>query len=109
LREDQFYTIFTTRCYSNHRFAYDGLKRQRLNTPYVRSKDGNLQPCSWEDALISVAGELHAKSPSDMAVVAGGFVDAETLVATKDLFNRLGCDNLFTEEGFPNAGAGFVV
>lgn len=41
-----------------------------------------------------------------MAVVAGNFVDAETLVATKDLFNRLSCENLFTEEGFPNSGAG---
>lgn len=41
-----------------------------------------------------------------MAVVAGNFVDAETLVATKDLFNRMGCENLYTEEGFPNAGAG---
>jgi len=88
------------------RFAYDGLKRQRLNTPYIRGQDGNLQPCGWEDALVATAGELHACAPGDMAVVAGNFVDAETLVATKDLFNRMGCENLYTEEGFPNAGAG---
>ena len=84
------------------------MKRQRLNTPYVRNKDGNLEPCSWEDALVAVAGELHATSPSDIAVVAGNFVDAETLVATKDLFNKIGCENLYTEEGFPNVGAGLV-
>ena len=27
--------------------------------------------------------------------------DAEALVALKDLFNRLGCENLCTEESFP--------
>ena len=82
------------------------MKRQRLNTPYIRNQDGNLQPSGWEDALVEVAGELHATSPQEIAVVAGNFVDAETLVATKDLLNRFGCENLFTEEGFPNSGAG---
>ena len=36
-----------------------------------------------------------------MAVVAGGFACAESLTAVKDLMNRLGCENLFTEERFP--------
>ena len=79
-----------------------------MNTPYIRNKDGNLEPCTWEDALVAVAGQLHATSSSDVAVVAGNFVDAETLVATKDLFNKMGCENLHTEEGFPNIGAGLV-
>lgn len=74
----------------------------------MRGDDGNLHPCGWEDALVAVASKLHSAKGNDMAVVAGNFVDAETLVATKDLFNKMGCENLFTEEGFPNSGAGFV-
>jgi len=88
------------------RFAYDGLKRQRLTTPYVKGANGNLKPCGWEEALVTVAQKLNTTAGTDMAVVAGGLVDTETLVAVKDLFNRYNCENLFTEEGFPNAGAG---
>jgi len=88
------------------RFSYDGLKRQRLNTPYVKGKDGNLKPCGWEDALVHVAKKMNSIAGEDLAVVAGGMVDAETLVAVKDLFNKYNCENVFTEEGFPNSGAG---
>lgn len=88
------------------RFAYDGLKRQRLTSPYVRGSDGNLKACGWEEALVEVASRLHSVKGEEMAVVAGGMVDAETLVAVKDLLNRFNCDNMFTEEGFPNSGAG---
>ena len=59
------------------RFACDGLKRQRLTTPMLKGKDGNLAPVSWEDALVSVAKMLDS-TPSDLiAAVAGGLVDAE--------------------------------
>ena len=88
------------------RFAYDGLKRQRLTTPYIKGEDGNLKACGWEEALINVAAKLHSVDGSDMAIVAGGLVDTETLVAAKDLFNMYNCENIFTEEGFPNSGAG---
>ena len=41
-----------------------------------------------------------------MAAVVGGLVDVESVVALKDMFNRLGSDNLYTEESFPTEGAG---
>lgn len=44
----------------------------------------------------------------DVAAIAGGMVDAETLVALKDLINRLNSDALCTEEIFPMTGAGYV-
>uniref|UniRef100_A0A8C2QR70 NADH-ubiquinone oxidoreductase 75 kDa subunit, mitochondrial n=1 Tax=Capra hircus TaxID=9925 RepID=A0A8C2QR70_CAPHI len=65
------------------RFAYDGLKRQRLTEPMLQSCQGN-----------------------DVAAVAGGLVDAEALIALKDLLNRVDSDTLCTEEVFPTAGAG---
>ena len=90
------------------RFAYDGLKRQRLTTPMLKDESGNLAPCSWEDALVSVAQKMASVKGEEMAAVAGGLVDAETLVAMKDLLNRFGSEGLHTEEGFASDGAGWV-
>ncbi|XP_048341354.1 NADH-ubiquinone oxidoreductase 75 kDa subunit, mitochondrial [Sphaerodactylus townsendi] len=88
------------------RFAYDGLKRQRLIEPMVRNEDGLFTYSSWEDALSRVAGALQGSQGNEVAAIAGGLVDAEALVALKDLLNRVNSDNLCTEEVFPTAGAG---
>ncbi|CAL8344766.1 unnamed protein product [Boreogadus saida] len=89
------------------RFAYDGLKRQRLTQPMVRrSASGQLVATSWEDVLTRVAGALQAADGREIAAVVGGLVDAEALVALKDMLNRLNSDTLCTEEAFPMAGAG---
>eukprot|EP00112_Aurelia_sp_Birch-Aquarium-sp1_P000914 Seg109.4 transcript_id=Seg109.4/GoldUCD/mRNA.D3Y31 product="NADH-ubiquinone oxidoreductase 75 kDa subunit mitochondrial" protein_id=Seg109.4/GoldUCD/D3Y31 len=88
------------------RFAYDGLKRQRLTTPMIRGEDGNLTPCSWEEALVEVASKMHSVHANEMAAVTGGLSDAESLVSLKDLLHTFNSDNLYTEEGFPNSGAG---
>jgi len=83
------------------RFSYDGLKYQRLTQPFVKDESGNLTKCNWEDALTAVSNELSSVDGSEISVVAGGLACAESLTATKDLMNRLGCENLFTEERFP--------
>ncbi|XP_040297534.1 NADH-ubiquinone oxidoreductase 75 kDa subunit, mitochondrial [Bufo bufo] len=88
------------------RFAYDGLKRQRLTQPMVKDDQGYLVQTSWEDGLTKVAGVLQSVQGKDIAAIAGGLVDAEALVALKDLLNRLNSDALCTEEIFPNSGAG---
>ena len=44
-------------------------------------------------------------TPSDqIAALAGGLADAESLMALKDLLNRLGSETLCTEEIFPEVG-----
>lgn len=88
------------------RFACDGLKRQRLTTPMIKDAQGNLSACSWEDALIAVASQMQNLSGGEIAAVAGGMADAESLVALKDLFNMCGSEGLYTEEGFPVSGSG---
>ncbi|MBN3296752.1 NDUS1 oxidoreductase, partial [Amia calva] len=88
------------------RFAYDGLKRQRLTQPMVKDPSGQLVPALWEDVLTRVAAVLQGAQGMDIAAIAGGLVDAEALVSLKDLLNRLNSDNLCTEELFPMAGAG---
>jgi len=88
------------------RFAYDGLKRQRLTAPMLKNREGYLVPCDWEDALSVVAervGRVH--SGSKMAALAGRFCDAEGLMALKDFMNQLGCETVCVEEQFPNVGA----
>ena len=44
-----------------------------------------------------------------MGALAGGQADAEALIALKDFMNRLGCENLCTEEIFPMDAAGSVL
>ncbi|XP_044073861.1 NADH-ubiquinone oxidoreductase 75 kDa subunit, mitochondrial-like isoform X2 [Siniperca chuatsi] len=88
------------------RFAYDGLKRQRLTQPLVKNESGQLVPTTWEDVLTRAAGALQGVEGNDVAAVVGGLVDAEALISLKDLLNRLNSDNLCTEEVFPMAGAG---
>ena len=91
------------------RFSYDGLRRQRLITPMVRDSNGLLKPCDWDDALYTIADKLSARrsGASDLAALAGSLVDAEALVALKDLMNHLGSENVFIEEAFPTQGAGY--
>ncbi|KAK2564856.1 NADH-ubiquinone oxidoreductase 75 kDa subunit [Acropora cervicornis] len=88
------------------RFSYDGLKCQRLTKPMVKDESRNLVPCSWEDALVEVAQKLTHLNGNDIAAVAGGFADAEALVALKDLLNSFDSEGLYIEEGFPSSGAG---
>jgi len=88
------------------RFACDGLKRQRLTTPMIKGPDGNLMSVSWEDAIVTVAKMLDSAPADNIAAVAGGQCDAESLLALKDLFNRLGSEAVCTEEIFPNEATG---
>ncbi len=76
------------------RFAIDGLKRQRLDTPYVRGADGKLKPSNWDAALRVVADRIKATDPAKLAVIAGDQVDCETMYAAKALFGGLGVTSL---------------
>ncbi|MDE0385682.1 MAG: NADH-quinone oxidoreductase subunit NuoG [Defluviicoccus sp.] len=71
------------------RFACDGLRRQRLDTPYVRS-DGRLAPASWAEALCAVAERLDGTAPQRMAAIAGDLACCESMAMLKDLFAALG-------------------
>ena len=55
----------------------------------------------WEDVIITTAKVLDSTPGDRMAALVGGMADAEALVALKDLFNRLGCEELCTESSFP--------
>ncbi|CAG5078793.1 Similar to NDUFS1: NADH-ubiquinone oxidoreductase 75 kDa subunit, partial [Cotesia congregata] len=87
------------------RFACDGLKRQRLITPMVRTQ-GKLENVEWESALMAAAQGLQNVPKDKTAVIAGKLADAESLVVLKDLVNKLGGEALATEQSYPTDGAG---
>jgi NADH dehydrogenase (ubiquinone) Fe-S protein 1 len=77
------------------RFACDGLKTQRLTMPLVR-REGKFEPATWEQALSEVGHAFATLAPkgNEFKAIAGELTEVESLVAMKDLANKLGSDNL---------------
>jgi NADH dehydrogenase (ubiquinone) Fe-S protein 1 len=80
------------------RYAYDGLKTQRLTVPLIKT-DGKFQPATWAEALTAVAEGLKQSGAknNEIKAIAGALADTESLVALKDLINKLGSDNTALE------------
>src|ERR1700726_3647982 len=66
------------------RFAIDGLKRRRLDRPWVRI-GGKLQAGSWQDAFTAIATKLRGMGGERIGAIAGDLCDAESMLALKDL------------------------
>lgn len=75
------------------RFACDGLRNQRLDTPYVRNK-GKLEPASWDDAFAVIAKKLKKLQGNQIAALAGNLADVEAMFALKSLMKQLGSPNI---------------
>ena len=76
------------------RYAIDGLRRQRLDQPYLRGANGSLHPASWDDAFKAMAAKLKKAKSSTIAAIAGNLADAESMFALKTLMQRLGSVNI---------------
>ena len=75
------------------RYACDGLRRQRLDTPYIR-KGGKLVPASWAEAFAAIAAKLKNAKPEKIAAIVGDLAAAEEVKALKDLMQKLEVKNL---------------
>ncbi len=76
------------------RYACDGLKYQRLDTPYIRSND-SFKKISWEDAYETLTNKIKSTNPDQIGCVTGDLTNMETLFSVKELFNKiLNCKNL---------------
>src|SRR3954465_11243771 len=75
------------------RFSFDGLKRRRLDRPWGKV-DGKLKPASWAEAFGAIAAKLKGIPGERIGAVAGELVDAEAMVALRDLLAALGSRNL---------------
>ena len=76
------------------RYAVDGLRRQRLDQPYMRGRDGRLAPASWDDAFAAIAAKVKKAKPEAMAAIAGNQIDAEAMFAMQALFGKLNAANI---------------
>ncbi len=75
------------------RHAIDGLRYQRLDKPYIR-KNGKLTAASWDEAFAAIIAKVKGMNGAKIAAIAGDTVDAEAMIALKDLMTALGSSNL---------------
>ncbi len=68
------------------RFVWDGLRKQRLDTPYIREK-GKLRKASWPEALAAVAAAMKGKK---VAGLVGDLAPVEAAFALKQLIEGQG-------------------
>jgi NADH-quinone oxidoreductase subunit G len=68
------------------RFVWDGLRRQRLDRPYIRV-DGKLKPATWPEALAAAAAAVKGKK---VAGLVGDLAPVEAAFSLKRLVEGLG-------------------
>ncbi len=68
------------------RFVWDGLRRQRLDTPYIR-ENGKLRKASWPEALTAAAAAMKGKK---IAGLVGDLAPVEAAFALKQLIEGQG-------------------
>ncbi|WP_304613484.1 NADH-quinone oxidoreductase subunit NuoG [Paracoccus sp. (in: a-proteobacteria)] len=68
------------------RFVWDGLRRQRLDTPYLR-ENGRLRPATWPEVLTAAA---RAMQGGKVAGLVGDLASVEAAFSLKTLVERLG-------------------
>ena len=86
------------------RMAWEGLGRQRLDTPYLR-ENGKLKKVSWSDAIAVAAHKLSGDA-SKIGAIAGDLCSAEEMKAAKDLFDALGVVSYDCRQDGVKLGAG---
>lgn len=74
------------------RFAYDGLKYQRLDVPMVREK-GNLRESTWAEVYNAIEQKIKMTKPQMIGAIAGDLVDVESMLLMKELLTKLGSGN----------------
>ncbi|MEJ6402073.1 NADH-quinone oxidoreductase subunit NuoG [Yoonia sp. 2307UL14-13] len=68
------------------RFVWDGLRKQRLDRPYIR-ENGKLRPATWPEALSAAAGAMKGKK---IAGLVGDLAPVEAAYALKQLIEGQG-------------------
>jgi NADH-quinone oxidoreductase subunit G len=75
------------------RFSFDGLKKKRLDRPWLRV-DGKLKQASWPEAFAAIAARIRETEPERIGAIAGDLADCESVFALKTLMTALGSQNL---------------
>ena len=75
------------------RFACDGLRRQRLDRPYIR-ESGKLRAATWGEAFARIAERVRGVAGERIAAIAGDLACAESMLLLKRLMESLGSPNI---------------
>lgn len=74
------------------RYAYEGLKYQRLDSVYIR-KNGKLSKASFDEAYAIIAKKLKVLQGKEIAALSGPLAAAEEIFALKSLMQKLESKN----------------
>src|SRR6186997_1652824 len=75
------------------RHVVDGLRSQRLDTPYIR-QGARLVPATWSQAFTAIAAKVKAAKPDRIGAIAGDLSGVEEMFALKELMGRLGVTSI---------------
>ena len=68
------------------RFIWDGLRRQRLDTPYIR-ENGRLRKAGWAEALAAASAAMKGKK---VAALVGDLAPVEAIFSLKQMIEGMG-------------------
>ncbi len=69
------------------RYACDGLKNQRLDTPYLK-KGNKFEKITWDEAYAKIFDKISSTHSDKIAGITGDMTNMETLYIIKDFFEK---------------------
>ncbi len=69
------------------RYACDGLKNQRLDTPYFKNKN-QFEKISWKEANLKIFDKISKISSEKISGITGDMTNMESLFAIKEFFEK---------------------
>tara|TARA_B100000579_G_scaffold44080_1_gene30737 strand:- start:900 stop:2930 length:2031 start_codon:yes stop_codon:yes gene_type:complete len=69
------------------RYACDGLKNQRIDTPYIKIND-EFKKTSWDTAYKKIVEKIKNTEPDKIVGLTGDLANMETLFIVKEFFNK---------------------
>ena len=71
------------------RYACDGLLNQRLDTPFIKYKNGKFDKASWKEVYNIISAKIKSTEGSKICGISGDLINMETLYIFKEFFNKL--------------------
>ncbi len=70
------------------RYACDGLKKQRIDVPYIKS-NGVFKKTSWKEAYKKILEKIYSTPSHEIAGLTGDLTNMETLFSIKEFFSKI--------------------
>lgn len=79
------------------RFFYDGLKVQKLQTPFIKLKN-NFIMCSWSSVFLWLSLKLLKNNSLELNGIISNLSDSETIITLKDFLTLKGSSNFYIQD-----------